>query len=327
MRRREFIAAIAVVTAVWPGNVRGQQPKPLIGFLGSDTLAHSASYLRIFRESLRRAGFIEGENVSTRYAWAEGHNDRLPGLVADLISQGVNVIVAPASTPAPLAAKKLTSTIPIVFFTAGDPVALGLVQSLNRPGGNATGTTSLAGELAPKRLELLHEMLPAAKAVALLANATNPALMTSTIKAVKNAANVMDVELHTVSVASEGEFAGAFAELKELQVRAAVIAIDSFFTARRELLARLALQNGIATIYQYRDFAQAGGVMSYGGSLDDAIGVVGLYTARILKGEKPSELPVQQATKAQLVVNLKSAKYLGITVPTDLLGRADEVIE
>jgi putative ABC transport system substrate-binding protein len=327
MRRREFIAAIAITTATWQTNARGQHAKPVIGFLGSESSAQSATYLRLFRESLRQAGFVEGANISIRYAWADGHNDRLPGLVADLISQGVNVIVAPASTPAPLAAKKLTTTIPIVFFTAGDPVALGLVQSLNRPGGNATGTTSLAGELAPKRLELLHEMLPAAKVVALLANATNPALMTSTIEAVQNAASAMGIELRTVSVASEADCVSAFAKLKESQVKAVVIAVDSFFTAHRELLARIALRNGIAAIYQYRDFAQAGGVLSYGGSLDDAIRIVGLYTARILQGEKPENLPVQQATKAQLIVNLKSAKYLGITVPAELFARADEVIE
>jgi putative ABC transport system substrate-binding protein len=283
--------------------------------------------LRIFREAFRERGYIEGENVLIKYAWAEGHNDRLPSLAADLISHNVNVIVAPVSTPAPLAAKKLTATIPIVFFTAGDPVALGLVQTLNRPGGNATGTTSLAGELAPKRVELLHELMPATKGMGLLVNSTNPSLMTSTTKAAQDAASTLGFELNVVPVGAAADFQGAFTRLIELRTLAAVIAADSFFTARREQQGRLALQTGIAAIYQFRDFAEAGGVMSYGGSLTDAMRIVGLYTARILNGEQPAELPVQQTTKAELVVNLKSAKSLGINVPLSLVARADEVIE
>jgi len=327
MRRREFIKALSATALAWPNNVSGQQATLAIGFLGSESPTLSATYLRIFREALRQGGYIEGQNVLIKYAWAEGHNDRLPSLAADLISQNVNVIVAPVSTPAPLAAKKLTATIPIVFFTAGDPIALGLVQTLNRPGGNATGATSLAGELAPKRVELLHQLMPATKAMGLLVNSTNPSLMTSTTKVAQDAASISGVELHVVPVAAEAEFQGAFTRLIELGTISAVIAVDSFFTARREQLGTLALQNGIAAIYQFKDFAEAGGVMSYGGSLADAMRIVGLYTARILNGEQPAELPVQQSTKAELIVNLKSAKSLGINVPFSLLARADEVIE
>ena len=256
MRRRTFIAALGSA-AVWPDIVFSQGAKRTIGFLGSESPALSTAYLRIFREALRQGGYVEGQNIQIKYAWAAGHNDQLPNLVNDLINQDVSIIVAPVSTPAALAAKKITATIPIVFFTAGDPVALGLVQTLNRPGGNATAFASLIGS----------------------------------------------------------------------QTTAAVIAVDSFFTARREELGRLALQTGIAAIYQFRDFAEAGGVMSYGGSLLNAMRIVGFYTARVLNGEKPEELPVQQTTRAELVVNLKSAKSLGINVPLPLLGRADEVIE
>jgi putative ABC transport system substrate-binding protein len=327
MRRRDFVRAFGAATIAWPSGARSQQAKPVIGFLGSESPPLSATYLRIFREALREAGYVEGENVVIKYVWAEGHNDRLPGLAADLISQNVNVIVAPASTPAPLAAKKLTTKIPIVFFTGGDPVALGLVQSLNRPGTNATGTTSLAAELAPKRLELLHELMPTAKTTGLLINTTNPTLMTSITNAVRNAASVLGIEVRVVPVTAEADFEGAFAKFVELRVTPVVIAIDSYFTARREILGKLALQNGIAAIYQFRDFSEAGGVMSYGGSLRNALRIVGLYTARILNGENPGELPVQQSTNVELVVNLKSASSLGIKVPQTLLARADEVIE
>ena len=226
MRRREFIAGLGGAAVAWPSNVRSQQAKPTIGFLGSESPTLSATYLRIFREALRQGGYFEGQNVLIKYAWAEGHNDRLPSLAADLIRQNVNVIVAPVSTPAPLAAKKLTATIPIVFFTAGDPVALGLVQALNRPGGNATGATSLAGELAPKRVELLHQLLPGTKSIGLLVNSTNPSLMTSTTKAAQDAASTLGVELHVVPVAAEAEFQGALTRLIELRTIAAVIAVE-----------------------------------------------------------------------------------------------------
>ena len=326
MNRRAFIAGLGTAAA-WSDIVFSQGAKPTMGFLGSESPALSTAYLRIFREALRQAGYVEGQNVQIKFAWAAGHNDQLPNLVKDLINQDVSIIVAPVSTPAALAAKKITATIPIVFFTAGDPVALGLVQTLNRPGGNATGVTSLAGELAPKRVELLRELMPATKAIGFLVNSTNPSLMKPTTEAAQDAARTLGVELHVVPVSAEAEFQNAFASLIGLQTTAAVIAVDSFFTARREELGRLALQTGIAAIYQFRDFAEAGGVMSYGGSLLNGMRIVGFYTARILNGEKPEELPVQQTTRAELVVNLKSANSLGIAVPLPLLGRADEVLE
>ena len=283
--------------------------------------------LRIFRQGLKEAGFVENQNVAIEYRWAEGQNDRLPALAADLVRRQVNVIVAPQSTPAAKAAKAATATIPIVVFTAGDPVALGLVASLSRPGDNVTGAASMGGELAPKRLELLHELMPAATVMALLINPSNPALARSTSKAVEAAAQVLGLQLQIVRAGTERDFELAFATVVRSRAGALVIAIDSFFTGRREQLAALALGHGIPAIYQYRDFAAAGGVMSYGGNLAEAFRVVALYTARILKGKKPAELPVQQATDVELVVNMKTAKALGLKVPPSLLALADEVIE
>jgi putative tryptophan/tyrosine transport system substrate-binding protein len=251
----------------------------------------------------------------------------LPGLAAELVRRQVNVIVAPVSTPAAIASKAATATIPIVVFTAGDPIALGLVASLDRPGGNLTGMTSLGRELAPKRLELLHELMPTAHVMALLVNPTNPALADATSKAVEPAARALGLQLQIVRAGAEREFEPIFARLVQSRVSALVISIDSFFTARREELAALALRHGIPAIYQYRDFAAAGGVMSYGGSLTEGLRLVGFYTGRILKGEKPAELPVQQATKVELVANAEVAKALGLEFPSSLLALADEVIE
>jgi len=328
MQRREFIKLIGGTAAAWPLNARAQQsPMPVIGFLGSESPALFASPLRIFRQGLSEVGYVEGQNVAIEYRWAEGQNDRLPALAADLVHRQVSVIVAPATTPGALAAKAATATIPIVIFTAGDPVALGLVASLNKPGGNITGTTSLAGELAPKRLELMHELMPTASGIALLINPTNPALAASTMRVVQVAAGNLGLQLHILHASTESEFDTAFAMMIQLQASALVIAVDSFFTGRREQLAALALRHRVPAIYQYRDFAEAGGVMSYGGSLTDAFRLVGLYTGRILKGEKPADLPVQQSTKAELVINMKAARTLGLTVPPTLLARADEVIE
>jgi putative ABC transport system substrate-binding protein len=328
MQRREFIKLIGGAAAAWPLNARAQQsPMPVIGFLGSESPALFASPLRIFRQGLSEVGYVEGQNVAIEYRWAEGQNDRLPALAADLVHRQVSVIVAPATTPGALAAKAATATIPIVIFTAGDPVALGLVASLNKPGGNITGTTSLAGELAPKRLELMHELMPTASGIALLINPTNPALAASTMRVVQVAAGNLGLQLHILHASTESEFDTAFAMMIQLQASALVIAVDSFFTGRREQLAALALRHRVPAIYQYRDFAEAGGVMSYGGSLTDAFRLVGLYTGRILKGEKPADLPVQQSTKAELVINMKAARTLGLTVPPTLLARADEVIE
>jgi putative tryptophan/tyrosine transport system substrate-binding protein len=328
MKRREFITLLGGATAAWPIAAGAQQqPIPVIGFLGSESPAQSAGLLRFFRQGLGELGFVEGQNVTIDYRWAEGRNDRLPDLAADLVHREVSVIAAPATTPGALAAKAATATIPIVMFTAGDPVALGLVASLSRPGGNITGTTSLAGELAPKRLELLRELMPTAKSMALLVNPTNPALMASTTREAQTAARTLGLTLHILHAGTEREFDAVFARLAELPANGLVIAVDSFFTGRREQLAKLALRHRVPAIYQSRDFAEVGGVMSYGGSLADGFRLVGLYAGRILKGEKPADLPVQQVTKVELIINLKTAKVLGLEVPPTLLARADEVIE
>jgi putative tryptophan/tyrosine transport system substrate-binding protein len=281
----------------------------------------------MFRQGLSETGYVEGQNVAIEYRWAEGQNDRLPALAADLVRRQVKVIATPGTTPAALAAKAATTTIPIVFFTAGDPVALKLVASLNRPGGNLTGATSLGGELAPKRLELLHQLMPTATVMAALVNPSNAALAESTARKLQEAARSLGLRLHTLRASTESDFDSVFAELVRLRASALVIAIDSFFTARREQLGALALRHGIAAIYQDRDFAVAGGVISYGGSLTEGYRLVGLYTGRILKGEKPADLPVQQVTRVELIINMKTAKVLGLTIPTALLVRADAVIE
>ena len=327
MQRREVITLLGAAVA-WPLAARAQQPAmPVIGFLGSDSPALFAGALPIFRKGLSETGFFEGQNVTIEYRWAEGQNDRLPALAADLVRRQVNVIVAPGSTPAALAAKAATATIPIVILTAGDPIALELVASLNRPGGNITGLTSLGRELVSKRLELMHELLPTATVVALLVNPTNHALTESTTREAQDAARTLGLQLHILQASTERDFDTVFATLVQLRASALVIAIDSFFTSRREQLAALALRHGVPAIYQYRDFASAGGVMSYGGSLTNAYGLVGRYTGLILKGQKPADLPVQQVTQIELVVNLKNAKALGLTVPPQIIARADEVIE
>ena len=326
MRRREFLGVLGSAAVLLPA-AHGQQAMPSIGFLGSESPQRAAGLLGVFHQGLGELGFAEGQNVTVEYRWAEGQNDRLPGLVADLVRRGVSVIAAPATTPGALAAKAATATIPIVVFTAGDPVALGLVASLNRPGGNITGTTSLAGELAPKRLELMREVVPTARTMALLINPTNPTLMSATTKEAEAAAHVLGIDLHILHAGSDREFDTVFARLAELRASGLVIAVDSFFTARRAQLAQQALRHRVPAIYQSREFAVAGGVMSYGGSLADGFRLVGLYTGRILKGEKPADLPVVQVSKVELIVNLRVAKTLGLTVPLSVLGRADEAIE
>jgi putative ABC transport system substrate-binding protein len=327
LRRRDLIALLGVAAA-WPTVTRAQpSSRPVIGFLSSESPARFASRLVPFRQGLKQTGYVEGENVTIEYRWAEGHNDRLPALAADLVARQVNVIAAPGTTPAALAVRDATTTIPAVFYTAGDPIALKFVKSLSSPGGNMTGATSLGGELAPKRLGLMRELLPSTRAMALLVNPTNPKLAESATRETQDAARQLGLELHIMRAESERDFESVFAELNKLQVGALVIAIDSFFTARRQELAALALRHRLPAIYQYRDFAEAGGVMSYGGSLTEPYQMVGVYTGRILKGEKPAELPVQQVTKVELVVNAKAAKTLGLEVPPALLVRADEVIE
>jgi putative ABC transport system substrate-binding protein len=327
MRRREFITLLSGLAA-WPLTARAQQPAlPVIGFLSSESPALFANLLDAFRQGLREVGYVDGQNVAIEYRWAEGQNDRLPALATDLVHRRVRVIAAPVTTPGALAAKAATATIPIVFFTGGDPVALGLVASLSRPGGNITGVTSLGEELAAKRLELMHELMPSATIMALLVNPANTALIASTTKAAQIAARALGLQLHILQASTEGEFDTVFATLAQLRASALVIAVDSFFTGRREQLAALALRHRMPAIYQSRDFAEAGGLMSYSANLREALRLVGIYTGRIVKGEKPADLPVQQATKVELIINLKVAKTLGIIVPNTLIGRADGVIE
>ena len=330
MERRTFLGAITGGLFAAPLAAAAQEYKagePVIGFLGSESPALFATPLRMFRQGLSETGYVEGQNVAIEYRWAEGKNDRLPALAADLVRRQVSVIAAPGTTPAALAARAATTAIPIVFFTAGDPVALKLVASLNRPGGNLTGLTSSGLELAPKRLDLLHQLMPTATVIALLVNPTNPAIAESTVREVQDAARRLGLRVHTLHASTERDFDSVFAALVQLRPSGLVIAIDSFFTGRRGQLAALALRHGIPAIYQYRDFAEAGGVMSYGGSLTEPYRLVGLYTGRILKGEKPADLPVQQVTKVELIINLKTAKALGLTIPPSLLQRADQVIE
>jgi putative tryptophan/tyrosine transport system substrate-binding protein len=325
VRRREVIGGLSAGLTAWP--LRAQQRRPVIGFLSSESPALFASRLMSFREGLRETGFVEGENVEIEFRWAEGQNDRLPELAADLVRHQVNVIAVPGTTPGALAAKRATSTIPVVINTAGDPVALGLVASLSRPGGNVTGRTSIGGELGPKRLELLREAMPAATVMALLVNPSNPALMETTAQAVRAAAVTLGLELHVINVGTEAELDAVFPALVQLRASGLVIAIDSFFTARREKLASLAIRHGIAAIYQYRDFAAAGGLMSYGDSLADGYRLVGVYTGRILKDGNPADLPIHRPSNTELVVSIKNATTLSLTIPRNLLARADEVIE
>lgn len=300
---------------------------PVIGFLGSSSADLYAGPLRSFRQGLSDTGFVEGRNVTIDFRWAEGQNDRLPVLAADLVRRRVNVIVAPGSTPAALAAKAATATIPIVFQVGIDPVAAGLVTSLARPGGNVTGITNINTELVSKRLELLRELVPKATVVALLVNPTSPEIAESVSKDLQRTAGNLGLQLHILQATSERDFDSVFATLAQLQVGALVIAPDAFFISRSEQLGALTARHAIPAITQFREFAAAGGLMSYGGSFSEPVRQVGIYAGRILKGEKPDNLPVQQPMKVELVINLKTAKALGITVPQSVQNRADEVIE
>src|SRR5438105_297091 len=299
---------------------------PVIGFLGSALPGPFAPYVAAFQQGLSDAGYVDGQNATIEYRWAEGHYDRLPALAADLVQQKVTVIAA-TSTPAALAAKAATSTVPIVFTTGGDPIKLGLVASLRRPGGNVTGSTQLSVEVGPKRLELARELFPGATTVALLVNPANP-LAATVSKDLQAVANTLGVRLHVLHASAEADFEAAFATAAQLRVAALVISgADPLFGGHAAQLGALALRHRVPAIYQYREFAAAGGLMSYGGYTTDTYRLGGIYTGRILKGEKPADLPIVQSTKVELIVNLKTARALGITVPLPLSGRADEIIE
>ena len=328
MRRREFITLVGAATASWPLAARAQQPAmPVIGFLGTSSPDLYAIRLGVFREGLKEAGYVEGRNVTIEYRWAEDDVDRLPALAADLVQRRVNVIVAASGTPGAVAAKAATTTIPIVFAVAVDPVKVGFVASLNRPGGNLTGVTNLNVEIGPKRLEVLHALLPTATDFAVLVDPTGPALAEPFLRAVQTAAGVLGLRLHVLNASNERDFDSVFAGAVQLKAAALIIGPSTFFVGRGEQLATLAIRYKVPAIYQYRPFAAAGGLMSYGSDEAEYYRLVGIYTGRILKDEKPAELPVQQSTKVELIINLKTAKALGITVPLSLLGRADEVIE
>jgi putative ABC transport system substrate-binding protein len=328
MRRREFITLLGGTAATWPLAARGQQSAmPVVGYLGIETPELYASRLRAFREGLGSTGYEEGRNVVIDYRWAEGHNDRLPALAADLVRHQVAVIAAPGGLPGALAAKAATSTIPIVFEMGADPVASGLVASLNNPGGNITGATSLSGEVSPKRLELLHEVVPAATLFGLLVNPTNPANAQPSIKLVKAAADTLGLQLKILDASTERDFDAAFATLGSLNAGGMVISNDTFYVTREKQLAAVSIRYAIPAVAQSREFAVAGGLMSYSGSFAETHRQAGIYTGRILKGEKPSNLPVVRSTQVELFINLKTAKKLGLTMPLSILGRADEVIE
>jgi putative ABC transport system substrate-binding protein len=326
MRRRAFIEGIVAWGVAWPLAARAQQSSmPVIGYLGLGSAQSDAFRVAGFRQGLIEVGYVEGQNLTIEYRWAEDHHDRLPGMATDLVRRQVAVIVA-TSASASLAAKAATTTLPIVFETAADPVKLGLVSSLSRPGGNLTGVSQLGEEEAPKRLQLLHELLPAVRVMALLVNRAD-ALAESQMRVSLAAAKTLGLDLHVVSASTERDFDAAFAKLSELRAGGLTIGGDALFTSHIEQLAALTVRHQIPAVYQRHEFATAGGLVSYGTNIADTHRLVGVYAGRVLKGEKPADLPVQQATKVELYINLKTAKTLGLTIPLSLLGRADEVIE
>jgi putative tryptophan/tyrosine transport system substrate-binding protein len=325
MGRREFITLLGGAAAAWPLAARAQQAvMPVIGFLNTRAPSEDPHLPVAFRQGLSEAGYFEGRNVMIEYRWAEGHNDRLPALAADLVGRRVTVIAA--NSQATVAAKAATTTIPIVFITGADPVQIGFVASLNRPGGNLTGVTSLDTHLGRKRLQLLHELLPTARSMAALVNPTFPGSDFQT-RDLQAAASTLGLQLHILHASTERDINTAFANLAQLQASGLVIGNDPFFTSWSKQIAALALRYAMPTIYEFPAFAAAGGLMSYGGRITELYRLLGVYTGRILKGEKPADLPVEQATKVELIINLKTARTFGLTIPLPLIGRADEVIE
>jgi putative ABC transport system substrate-binding protein len=325
VRRREFIAVVGGAATAWPLAARAQQ-MPVIGFLNVESPEGYRPMAAAFRRGLAEAGYVEGQNVAIEYRWAEGQDERLPAMAADLVHRGVTVIAA-TTTSAAVAAKAATTTVPIVFEMGGDPVGLGLVASLSRPGGNITGVTQLTTGLVPKQLEVLHEMLPTARVVALLVNPTHPATAKVETSEALSAAGTLGLDLHVLNASAETDFDGIFPKLTELKAGGLVISADAIFSSRSEQLGELTARRAVPAAYKGREFAAAGGLMSYGTSLIDSYRLAGVYTARVLKGAKPTDLPVQQATKVELYINLKTAKSLGLDVPLPLSGRADEVFE
>jgi len=327
MRRREFLSLIGGV-AVAPVIARAQQTSvPIVGLLGATTAQGYAQQLAAFRQGLSEVGLVEGRDVVIEYRWANDHFDRLPGLAADLVNRHVAVIATIGGSAASAAAKAATTTIPVVFHGSLDPVKAGFVASLSRPGGNLTGVVTLNEEIGRKRLELIHEAVPAATTLGLLLNPTNKVVAEPLYNDVQAGARELGLQLRVLNASTESDFERVFASLKQMQLGALVIISDPFFISKSEQLAALTIRYAVPAIFPYRTFTDAGGLMSYGGSYTDSYRLSGVYTGRILKGEKPANLPVQQATKVELVINQKTAKALGISVPQALISRADEVIE
>jgi putative ABC transport system substrate-binding protein len=327
MRRRKFITLFGGATVAWPLAARAQQlAVPVVGFMNLESPHGYARPLAAFLKGLSEAGYVDGHNVAIEYRWADDQYDRLPAMAADLVHRQVAVIAA-TTTAAALAAKAATTTIPIVFETAADPVQRGLVASLNRPGGNVTGVTQLTVGLMPKELELLHELVPTARVIALLVNPTDTTVTEIESREMVSAARALGLELRILNASTERDFDVALANVIQLRAGGLVIATNAFFTSHAQQLGAAAARHAVPAVYKGREFPAAGGLMSYGSDITDAYRLAGIYTGRVLKGEKPADLPVQQATKIELIVNLKAAKALGITFPLTLLGRADEVIE
>jgi putative tryptophan/tyrosine transport system substrate-binding protein len=328
MRRREFISLAGGAAVTWPLAARAQKSEmPVIGFLATASPDDNAARLLAFRDGLGAAGYRDGQNVKLEYRWADESSGRLPELATGLVNERVAVLVAGGGTASALAAKEATKSVPIVFGIGGDPVSLGLVASLSRPGGNVTGVTSINVDVAPKRLQLLHELLPSVTNMALLVDPTVAAYAEATARVSQAAANAEGLQLHVLRASSQDDFDAVFEAMTKLQIGALAIAPDNLFTAHSEQLAELAVHHALPAAYEFRRFVAAGGLMSYGSSESEYYRLVGTYAGRVLKGDKPADLPVQQSTVVQLMINLKTAKTLGVTVPLPLLGRADEVIE
>jgi putative tryptophan/tyrosine transport system substrate-binding protein len=327
MRRREFIAGLGTA-AVWPAVTRAQQAKvPVIGYLDSASLTTSRDFVASVHRGLAEIGYVEGQNLAVEYRWAEDHYDRLPGLAADLVGRQVAVIVAPGSTPAAFAAKAATKSIPIVFRIGNDPVEIGLVASLNRPGGNVTGIASLNKTVVAKRLQLLHELVPAATSIAALYNPANAVGAETQTRELQVAARILGVRLSILNASDESEFEAAFAILIGERAGGLLVGGDVLFYNHSNKLNALAARHRVPTMYPWREVIATGGLMSFGASVPESFRQVGIYVGRILNGEKPADLPVQQAIKVELVINLKTAKALGLTIPETLLATADEVIQ
>jgi putative ABC transport system substrate-binding protein len=325
MRRRDFIKVITVSAAGWPHALSAQQ-KSVIGFLNSGSADAYPDRITAFHQGLRQLGYVDGENVTIDYRWALGQYDRLPAFAAELVERRVSVLVATGGEPAALAAKSATSTIPIVFAIGGDPTKLGLAASYNRPGGNATGANILAAEMDGKRLGLLHELMPSATRVGVLLNPNFPAYAEQ-LNDLQHAARIINLEVEILRANTDGEIEAAFESSSQKRLEALVLAASPFFDTRRDKLVGLAAGHALPTIYHFREFAVAGGLMSYGVSIPHIYRQIGVYAGRILKGAKPTDLPIQQPTKFELIINLKTAKVLGLTIPQSLLATADEVIE